>query len=110
LGAGRLVTECRYVSIAECAEVLGVSERLIYELVARGELPAVELGRRKVIPGKALDLIEERALEGFDPDRLLTTLADTAGPSTVASPSSLAGASGHEGGPPGSAEVVSIAR
>jgi predicted DNA-binding transcriptional regulator AlpA len=34
LGAGRLVTECRYVSIAECAEVLGVSERLIYELVA----------------------------------------------------------------------------
>lgn len=100
----------KFVSIPDCAEALGVSERLVYELVARGELPAVALGRRKVVPIRALDLIEERALEGFDPAQVLTTLADTAGSSTVASGAERLSSRGHEGGPTGSAEVLSIAR
>ena len=42
------------LSIAEVAEVLGVSDDLIYELTARSELPCVRLGRRKVIPTIAI--------------------------------------------------------
>ena len=42
---GRLV-----LTVAEAAELLGISRALAYELVARGELPSIRLGRRVVIP------------------------------------------------------------
>jgi|HubBroStandDraft_1064217.scaffolds.fasta_scaffold1584354_1 excisionase family DNA binding protein len=38
------------LSVPEAARVLGISRALAYELVARGELPAVHLGRRVVVP------------------------------------------------------------
>lgn len=44
------------LSIAE-ADVLGVSDDLIYELTARGELPCLRLGRRKVIPTVAIQAV-----------------------------------------------------
>lgn len=53
------------LSIAEAAEVLGVSDDLIYELTARGELPCLRLGRRKVIPMVAIQAIIDGCLEGF---------------------------------------------
>lgn len=53
------------LSIAEAAEVLGVSDDLIYELTARGELPCLRLGRRKVIPTVALQAVIDGSLEGF---------------------------------------------
>ena len=34
------------LTVSECAELLGISRALAYELVARGELPAIRLGRR----------------------------------------------------------------
>jgi excisionase family DNA binding protein len=37
------------VSVPEAAGMLGVSRRLVYDLVARGELPALRLGGRIVI-------------------------------------------------------------
>ncbi len=55
------------LSVAEAADALGVSDDLVYELVARGELPCLHLGRRRVIPRRAIDLVIERAMEGFDP-------------------------------------------
>jgi excisionase family DNA binding protein len=42
------------VSVEEAAGLLGISRALAYELVRRGELPRLRLGRRVVIPRKAL--------------------------------------------------------
>ncbi|MBV8295683.1 MAG: helix-turn-helix domain-containing protein [Acidimicrobiia bacterium] len=63
------------LSVAETAETLAVSHDLVYEMVARGELPAIELGRRKVIPIVAIERLIEVAIDGFDPPRALLTIA-----------------------------------
>ena len=42
------------LSVVEAAGMLGISKDLAYELVARGELPSLRLGRRIVIPTKRL--------------------------------------------------------
>ncbi len=49
---GRLV-----LTVAEAAKALGISRALAYELVARGELPVLCLGRRRVIPRRALEAL-----------------------------------------------------
>ena len=43
------------LTVEEAAELLGVSRALGYELVARGEIPSLRLGRRIVVPRRALD-------------------------------------------------------
>jgi excisionase family DNA binding protein len=53
------------LSISEAAEALGVSDDLIYELTARGELPFVRLGRRKLIPAVAIQAVIDGCLDGF---------------------------------------------
>ncbi|MEW6475355.1 MAG: helix-turn-helix domain-containing protein [Actinomycetota bacterium] len=50
LGDNRLV-----LTVAEAATALGISRAHAYELVARHELPAVRLGRRIVVPRRALE-------------------------------------------------------
>lgn len=55
------------LSIAEAAQALGVSDDLVYELTERGELPCLRLGRRKVIPSRAIELVIDAALRDFDP-------------------------------------------
>ncbi|MBV8161056.1 MAG: helix-turn-helix domain-containing protein [Acidimicrobiia bacterium] len=67
------------LSVTEAAKALGVSHDLVYELVARAELPVIELGRRKVIPVVAIERLIEVALDGFDPPRAISTLAATKG-------------------------------
>lgn len=62
------------VSIVEAGQSLGISDDLVYELTERGELPCVRLGRRKVIPVRAIEMILERAIENFDPGALLSRL------------------------------------
>ncbi len=47
---GRLV-----LTVDEAAYLLSISRGLAYELVARGELPAIRLGRRIVIPRVAME-------------------------------------------------------
>lgn len=42
-------------SILEAAQIIGIGISLCRELVKRGEIPAKILGRRVVIPKKALD-------------------------------------------------------
>lgn len=56
-GDGRLV-----VSVPEAARMLGVSRTLGYELVARGELGAVRLGRRLVVPLVAIEQLLSSAV------------------------------------------------
>ncbi len=45
----------RTVTVATAARVLGISRGLAYELVHRGELRAVRLGRRLLVPVEAID-------------------------------------------------------
>jgi excisionase family DNA binding protein len=42
------------LTVTEAASILGISRALAYELVARGELPSIRLGRRLVVPKVAL--------------------------------------------------------
>ena len=51
------------LSVTEAASLLGISRALAYELVARGELPSLRLGRRVVVPRRAL----EELVEGVEP-------------------------------------------
>jgi excisionase family DNA binding protein len=49
------------LSVEEAAAALGISRALAYELVARGELPCLRLGRRIVVPRRALLALVEAA-------------------------------------------------
>lgn len=60
------------VSVPEAAELLGISDDLVYELTQRGDLPYIRLGRRKVIPRKAIESLVEQAITGFDSDAART--------------------------------------
>jgi excisionase family DNA binding protein len=53
--AAALPSDDRLVySVAEVGDLLGISRAFAYELVARGELPVVRLGRRRLVPKVAL--------------------------------------------------------
>ena len=45
------------LTVTEVAAALGISRAHAYELVARGDLPCLRLGRRIVIPRRELDLL-----------------------------------------------------
>jgi excisionase family DNA binding protein len=51
----RLSSDRLTMTASEAAEVLGISRALAYELVARGKIPAIRLGRRIVVPTKRLE-------------------------------------------------------
>jgi excisionase family DNA binding protein len=42
------------LSVAEAAGLLGISRALAYDLVRTGDIPAIRLGRRLVVPRHAL--------------------------------------------------------
>ena len=52
---GLPVSERLALSVEEAGALLGISRDLAYDLVARGELPSVRLGRRLVVPRRALE-------------------------------------------------------
>ena len=62
------------LSVAEASEMLGVSDDLVYELAARGELPCIRFGRRRMIPRRAVELLVDEALRNFDPATTLGAL------------------------------------
>ena len=45
------------LTVEEAARALGISRTLAYELVTRGELPSLRLGRRLVVPRRALEAL-----------------------------------------------------
>jgi excisionase family DNA binding protein len=45
------------MSVERAGQLLGISRGLAYDLVRRGEIPAVRLGRRLVVPVRAIDEI-----------------------------------------------------
>jgi excisionase family DNA binding protein len=60
-----MLTDARLVvTVAEAAKLLGISRSFAYELVKRGELPIVRLGRRQLVPKESLSrLMESVALQ-----------------------------------------------
>ena len=50
-------------SVAEAARLLDISRAFAYELVARGELPVIRLGRRRLVPKVALMALVESMSE-----------------------------------------------
>ena len=57
------MTERATLDVDEAAKILGLSRNAAYSAVAAGQLPAIRLGRRIVIPRAAL----ERMLESVGP-------------------------------------------
>ena len=51
------------MSVEEASEALGISRSLAYELVRGGEIPSLRLGRRVVVPARALEDLVEHASE-----------------------------------------------
>ena len=49
------------LTVDEAAQVLGISRALAYELIARRQIPSLRLGRRIVVPRRALEAIVEQA-------------------------------------------------
>ena len=52
------------LTVTEVAAALGISRAHAYELVARGDLPSLRLGRRIVVPRRELDLLLGNADDG----------------------------------------------
>jgi excisionase family DNA binding protein len=50
-------------TVSEAGNLLGISRAFAYELVARGELPVIRLGRRRLVPKVALLALVERQAE-----------------------------------------------
>ncbi len=51
----------RTMSVTQAAEVLGISRTTAYECVRTGDLPALRLGGRIVVPTQAIDDLLARA-------------------------------------------------
>ena len=52
------------MTVEETADALGIGRTLAYELVTRGELPALRLGRRIVLPRSAIEeLVNARTVQ-----------------------------------------------
>ena len=49
--------ERRTLTVAEAAQALGISRALAYDLVRRGEIASLRLGRRIVIPERVIDAL-----------------------------------------------------
>jgi len=60
--AGTAGNEPLVLTVRQAADALGVSDDLVYELTARGEIPCLRLGRRRVIPRRAIELMLEQAM------------------------------------------------
>jgi excisionase family DNA binding protein len=48
------------LTVEEAGRVVGISRSAAYQAVARGELPALRIGRRLVVPRVALDRLLTR--------------------------------------------------
>jgi excisionase family DNA binding protein len=52
-------------TVEQCAEALGIGRTKAYELVLKGEISSVKVGRRRLVPRWALEKFI-RKLEGLD--------------------------------------------
>lgn len=57
------------LTVEEAAEILGISRAFAYKLVKKEELPIVRLGRRVVVPRRALETMLKVATEDDSPPK-----------------------------------------
>jgi excisionase family DNA binding protein len=50
-------------TVPQVAQMLGINRNLAYELVRRGDLPALRLGKRLVCPKQAIDRLLSQGSE-----------------------------------------------
>jgi excisionase family DNA binding protein len=56
------------LSVDETAKLLGIGRNLCYERVKTGDIPAIKIGRRLLVPRRALEkLLEEPKSLNFTP-------------------------------------------
>ena len=53
--------EALVYSVTEAGQLLGLSRGSAYEAVANGQIPSIRIGRRLLIPRKALENLLEKA-------------------------------------------------
>jgi excisionase family DNA binding protein len=58
-----MTLEERVLRVDEAARLLGVAASTYYQAAARGEVPAIRIGRRLVVPGAALARLLENGGE-----------------------------------------------
>jgi excisionase family DNA binding protein len=49
------IMQSKSMTVTEAAKELGISRGLAYELVSRGELPSIRLGRHIIVPRHAIE-------------------------------------------------------
>ncbi len=54
------LTDVRFLTVAEVADIMRVSKMTVYRLVHAGELPAVRFGRSYRVPQSAVDELVQR--------------------------------------------------
>ena len=55
--------ECQTLTVEDAARILGIGRSAAYLAVRRGELPAIQIGRRYVVPRAALERLLTHAGE-----------------------------------------------
>ena len=43
------------LTVGECAKILGIGRQLAYDKVKTGEIPVIKIGRRLLVPRRALE-------------------------------------------------------
>ena len=77
------------LTVTEAANILGISRSFAYELCRTGELPALRLGRRVMVPRRALfDFVET---SGAEPARSSSILSRRVRPQSSAAAASATG-------------------
>ena len=66
----------RFYSVAQVAEMLGMSSMTVYRAINAGEFPAVRIRGRLIVPAKAVDAMVEAAVA----DRTVVDAADWVAP------------------------------
>lgn len=52
----------RFYEVTAVAELLGLSKWTLYRVIREGTFPAIRVGTRYIVPGKAIDEMEQAAM------------------------------------------------
>lgn len=69
-----------FVSVKQTAALLGISDDTVYDLIASGDLPSARFNSKHMVPMRAIELVHETAMAGFEPAALIVRLADQPAP------------------------------
>jgi excisionase family DNA binding protein len=59
-GKGAMNMEKLTLTVVETAKILGIGRQLAYEKVKTGEIPVIKIGRRLLVPRRALEKLLEQ--------------------------------------------------